>query len=177
MHVAYTQLFAICVNVWHFISFTGGVLLRQGPCEARSNPQSRSNVESIYVPTITYPSLVPKPPEDSVPSGQRKNSIPMSEPDLTKQPTRSALKGAKKKDAINKELEVKLQERLSLTESGSPRTSGSGGPSFAFGPGGDQPTSGSNSVGGGGVKFGATEERFNTPTGMFVSGQVNEVNA
>lgn len=166
----YVQVF----DVSRLVS-SAGVLLRQG--EGRNNPQSRSNVESIYVPTITYPSLVPKPPEDSAPSGQRKNSIPLSEPDLTKQPTRSALKGGKKKDAINKELEVKqLHDHLSLAESGSPSsTNGSGRPSSADRSGGDRPTSGS--VGGGGVKFGATEEHFNTPTGTFVSGQVHEVNA
>lgn len=135
----------------------------------RQNPADQRSIPSIYVPTVVYPSLVPKPVDESfrplVPSGDRFDHVPLSEPDLSKQPTRSALKGTKKKE-LSKELEVKLQERLSLTENGSPRnsavTDGSGG----------------RASGGGGVKFGATEEHLTTPTGaLAAAGQGLSMNA
>lgn len=104
------------------------------------------------------------------------DAVPLSEPDLTKQPTRSALKGGKKK-GLSKELEVKLQERRSLTENVSPRSSGAGGggPNFTDGTN-NRPRSGSGGTGGA-VKFGATEEHLTTPTGIFIAGQVPAVSA
>lgn len=156
--------------VWNYFP---GPSLHQGQGEPFGNPQSRPNAASIFVPTVMYPSLVPKPSDESSPSGGTMvDAVPLSEPDLTKQPTRSALKGGKKK-GLSKELEVKLQERRSLTENASPRSSGAGG--FTDGTN-NRPRSGSGGTGGA-VKFGATEEHLTTPTGIFIAGQVPAVSA
>ena len=68
---------------------------------------------------------------------------PVSEPDLSKKPLRSALKGAKSKELFQRQLEQKLQERnsMSLTRQGSYPYPTEGGIDMGTwpGPGGDTP--------------------------------------
>jgi len=127
------------VTVNSNISGNGGISLLRNP-QSSSNSQApqpapRTNFPSIYVPTITYPSLVARPHFEessatdggggvSADSSQTKQSsyssqyreTLVSEPDLSKKPVRSALKGSKDKQIFSKQLESKLQERMSLAD-------------------------------------------------------------
>ena len=62
---------------------------------------------SLHIPMNIYPSLVPKKKQHS-----QFQEMPTSEPDLTKQPKRSALKGGKEKE--------KQKKGVSMGEASSP---------------------------------------------------------
>jgi len=64
-------------------------------------PAPRTDVQSTYVPPVIYPSLVRRPDSsqyDQQQAGSAYHEVPASEPDLSKKPARSALKGGKTKD-------------------------------------------------------------------------------
>lgn len=74
-------------------------LVADTPNTRGTPPQAapRTDVPSVYVAPVIYPSLVRKPVSDhSPPPGDGYSEVLASEPDLNKQPTRSALKGGKK---------------------------------------------------------------------------------
>jgi len=63
-------------------------------------PAPRTDVPSVYVPPVIYPSLVRRP-DSSVTEQQAGGvytEVPASEPDLNRKPARSALKGGKTKE-------------------------------------------------------------------------------
>jgi len=63
-------------------------------------PAPRTDVQSIYVPPVIYPSLLRRPEssQNEQQGGGAYQEVAASEPDLNKKPTRSALKGGKTKE-------------------------------------------------------------------------------
>ncbi|ESO00005.1 hypothetical protein HELRODRAFT_192690 [Helobdella robusta] len=81
------------------------------------NKNGVTRTESIKVITNFYPSLRPKSPVyHRTPSpGSKYQEVPTSEPDLSKQPKRSAMKGAKEKERqklLMKQMQTKLNNHL-----------------------------------------------------------------
>jgi len=70
------------------------------PGRSTPQPAPRTDVPSVYVPPVIYPSLVRRPQSSQTEQqpGGVYHEVPASEPDLNKKPTRSALKGGKTKE-------------------------------------------------------------------------------
>jgi len=64
------------------------------------HPAPRTDVQSAYVPPVIYPSLVRRPEstQNEQQAGGMYHEVPASEPDPSRRPARSALKGGKSKD-------------------------------------------------------------------------------